>query len=92
MTIDELFEIIQNRQINTPKESYVASLLANRDRAIQKIGEEATEVVIAAKNESRTRQIEEITDLVFHTIVLLAALDLSPEDIYNELDKRRKTS
>lgn len=90
MTIDELFTVIKNRRGQKPEASYVASLLANRDRLIQKIGEEATEVVVAAKNNDKTRQIEEITDLLFHMIVLLASLDLRPNDIYEELEQRKK--
>jgi len=90
MTINEIYALIKNRQENTPEGSYVVSLLSDRDRLIQKIGEEATEVVIAAKNNNQQRRIEELTDLLFHSVVLWAALDVTPEDIYNELDKRKK--
>lgn len=90
MTIDELFILIQNRKITKPENSYVASLLTNKDRLIQKVGEEATEVVIAAKNENKKRQIEECTDLLFHSVVLWAALGLTPNDIYKELERRKK--
>ena len=92
MTIDKLFTIIESRKKTSLKDSYVASLLIDRDRLIQKIGEEATEVVIAAKNESKERQIEECTDLLFHSVVLWAALGLTPEDIYKELERRKKQS
>lgn len=90
MTIDSLYAVIKNRQENKPEGSYVASLIDNSDRLIQKIGEEATEVVIAAKNENRQRRIEELADLLFHSVVLWAALGITPEDIYGELDKRKK--
>lgn len=90
MTIDELFTIIKNRKKENSKDSYVATLLTDRDRLIQKIGEEATEVVVAAKNSDKSRQIEELADLLFHSIVLWAALDLTPENIYDELEKRKK--
>ncbi len=90
MTIDELFTLIKKRQENEPEASYVVSLLKNRDRLIQKVGEEATEVVIAAKNESKQRQVEEFTDLLFHSVILWTALGLTPKDIYDELDKRKK--
>lgn len=90
MTIDELFRVIQSRKDSPTTGSYVASLFANRDRLIQKVGEEATEVVIAAKNQNKERQIAELTDLLFHAVVLWAALGINPEDIYNELEKRKK--
>ncbi len=90
MTIDTLYAIIKNRTVNKPEGSYVASLVTNRDRLIQKIGEEATEVVIAAKNENRQRQIEELTDLLFHSVVLWAALGITPKDVYDELERRKK--
>ncbi len=89
MNIDALFTIIQNRQSEKPKGSYVAALLSDNDRLIQKIGEEATEVVIAAKNADRIRQIEELADLLFHMTVLITALGLTPEDIYDELERRK---
>lgn len=92
MTIDELFTIIKNRQDTKPERSYVAFLLTNRDRLIQKIGEEATEVVIAAKNENKQRQTEELADLLFHSVVLWAALGLTPSDIYAELERRNTQS
>ncbi len=66
MKLEKLYKIIIERKKNMLNGSYVASLLAgDKDRCIQKIGEEATEVIIAAKNNSKKRQIEEITDLFF---------------------------
>lgn len=90
MTIDELYAMIKKQQETNPEGSYVVSLLANRDRLIQKIGEEATEVVIAAKNTDRQRSIEEFTDLLFHSVVLWAALGVTPDDMYRELEKRKR--
>ena len=91
MTLEKLYKIIENRKKYMPIGSYVASLFADgEDRIIQKVGEEATEVVIAAKNEGRSRQIEEITDLFFHALVLMAQLNISPIDIVNELSRRNK--
>lgn len=90
MTINEIYEVIKNRQENNPEGSYVASLFSDRDRLIQKIGEEATEVVIAAKNKDKRRQVEELTDLLFHSVVLWVDLGVTPKDIYRELDRRKK--
>lgn len=91
MNLDDLYLIIKKRQMDISPDSYVASLLKNRDRLIQKIGEESTEVIIAAKNVNKVRQIEELTDLLFHMVVLMTALNLSPDDIYLELEKRKRT-
>lgn len=93
MTLEELYQIIEDRKKNMPKESYVASLFKRgRDRIIQKVGEEATEVVIAAKNESKQRLISEIADLWFHTIILLVSSGISIEDVLIELDNRNKSN
>lgn len=91
MTVEELYQIIVNRKRIMPKDSYVVSLLRNgNDRIIQKVGEEAVEVVIAAKNSSRKRLISEVADLWFHILILLAVKDISPEDILKELESRNK--
>lgn len=89
MTLEELFEIIKDRKLKMPEGSYTASLFRDGlDRIIQKVGEEATEVVIAAKNKDRKRIVSEVADLWFHLLVLLASLDLKPKDILKELDSR----
>ncbi|MDQ6672273.1 MAG: bifunctional phosphoribosyl-AMP cyclohydrolase/phosphoribosyl-ATP diphosphatase HisIE [Chloroflexota bacterium] len=86
-----LFETIKQRQAQSdPGSSYVARLLHEGvDRVAKKIGEEATEVVIAAKNADSAELAHEIADLWFHTYVLLAQQDLSPEDVWEELRGRR---
>lgn len=89
MTIEELYQIIEDRKKRMPKDSYVASLLkSGKDRVIQKVGEEAIEVVIAVKNNSKERVIEEIADLWFHSLVLLVSSDISIHEIMDELQKR----
>jgi phosphoribosyl-ATP pyrophosphohydrolase len=86
-----LFTMIRDRERRKPAGSYVAALLTGPiDRLIQKIGEESAEVIIAAKNESKTRQIEEFSDLFFHMSVLMVKLGIDQKDIFEELDKRRK--
>jgi phosphoribosyl-ATP pyrophosphohydrolase len=91
MTLDELYKVIQDRKKNMPEKSYVAALFSEgKDRIIQKVGEEATEVVIAAKNEDKKRIIEESTDLLFHLLVLLTASDINYSEIEEELEKRKK--
>jgi phosphoribosyl-ATP pyrophosphohydrolase len=90
MTLDELYQIILCRQQTIPADSYVAGLLrSGTDRVIQKVGEEAVEVVIAAKNNDRDQLISETADLLFHTLVMLADRDVSLNDIYEELASRK---
>ena len=87
-----LFETIKQRQLEgDPDSSYVARLLHEGvDRVARKIGEEATEVVIAAKNADRGELAHEIADLWFHTFVLLAQQGMAPEDVWVELRGRRR--
>jgi phosphoribosyl-ATP pyrophosphohydrolase/phosphoribosyl-AMP cyclohydrolase len=87
-----LFNTIeQRRQQAEPGSSYVARLLSEGvDRIGKKIGEEATEVVIAAKNADRAEVAHEIADLWFHTFILLAQQGMTPEDVWNELRSRRR--
>ncbi|HIE25558.1 MAG TPA: phosphoribosyl-ATP diphosphatase [Anaerolineales bacterium] len=89
--LNELFEIIEDRKANPTEKSYTASLFAEgEDRILQKVGEEATEVIIAAKGQGDQRTIEEIADLFYHTLVLLSAKGLKLRDIEDELRKRHK--
>lgn len=91
MTIEELYEVILDRKKNLPKGSYVASLFREGgDRIIQKVGEEATEVIIAAKNRNRKQIIAEMADLWFHCLILLAECEVKPKEVLSELEKRRK--
>ena len=87
--LTELAQTLENRKNAEPGSSYVASLYdKGLDEILKKIGEEATEVVIAAKSGEKTAIIHETADLWFHTLVMLAQQDLSPDDILSELDRR----
>jgi len=91
MTLEELYQIIEKRKQEKPENSYSSSLFnQGEDRIIQKVGEEATEVLIAAKNGNKKEIISEVADLWFHSVVLLAVFDLSPKDILDELESRKK--
>ena len=91
MMFEQLFQTIEDRKREKRADSYTAKLIAGGEDAIlQKIGEEAIEVIIAAKGQGNQRLIEEVSDLLYHTLVLLAAKDLTPEDIQAELDRRAK--
>jgi phosphoribosyl-ATP pyrophosphohydrolase len=87
-----LWDTIRQRQTQAdPDGSYVARLLSQGvDRIGKKVGEEATEVVIAAKNADRAELAHEVADLWFHTYVLLAQQGLSPADVWAELRRRRR--
>jgi len=88
-----LARTIESRKGADPKVSYVASLLAGGDDAIlKKIGEEATETVLAAKDSDPARITHEMADLWFHCLVMLARHGLSPDDVLAELERRHGTS
>lgn len=87
----ELFETVRRRLAERPEGSYIARLAERGiERIAQKVGEEATEVVIAGVTKNREALIAETADLWFHSFVLLAASGLSPEDVWNELAQRRR--
>ena len=89
--LKKLFEIIEDRKANPTEKSYTASLFAEgEDRILQKVGEEATEVIIAAKGQGDQRIIEEVSDLFYHTLVLLSAKGLKLSDVEDELRKRHQ--
>jgi phosphoribosyl-ATP pyrophosphohydrolase/phosphoribosyl-AMP cyclohydrolase len=91
VNIENLFEIIQSRKQNMPAGSYTTSLFKDGlPRIAQKVGEEGTEVVVAALAQDDQRLIEEIADLTFHTLVLLSARGLNPAQVAEELEKRHK--
>ena len=91
MSIQWLFDVIQSRKENPTEKSYTASLFAEGlPKIAQKVGEEGTEVVVAALAQEDQRLIEEVADLTYHTLVLLAARRLTPADVLAELEKRHK--
>ena len=91
MKIDELFGVICDRRDHPSEKSYTNRLLsAGEDEILKKIGEESVEVILAAKGQGETRLIEEIADLTYHTLVLLALKGLTPEDISAELERRHR--
>jgi len=89
--LTELFAIIEDRKANPTEKSYTAKLFSEgEDRILQKIGEEAVEVILAAKGQGNQRLIEETADLFYHTLVLLAAKNLSLADVEAELRSRHR--
>ena len=91
MSLQWLFDIIEDRKKNPSEKSYTTSLFGEGlPKIAQKVGEEGTEVVVAALVQDDQRLIEEVADLTYHTLVLLAARGLSPADVMAELEKRHK--
>ncbi len=91
--LQRLTETIEARKQASPDSSYVAKLLVRGEDAIlKKIGEEATEVVLAAKGGDNTHLVYETADLWFHCMVLLARRGLSAHDVLSELARREGVS
>lgn len=89
--IEKLYNLIEQRKKEMPEGSYTTSLFREgEDRIIQKVGEEAVEVVVAAKGKVKQRVIEEFADLLFHSLILLSYLGIKPKEILDELEKRKK--
>ncbi len=89
MILDDIYRVILERKKNPPEGSYVASLLSKgKDEILKKIGEEAVEVIIASKAGERRQIINELADLWFHCLVLMAEEGISHADIFAELQNR----
>jgi len=89
--LDHLYRVVRSRKRERPAGSYVVSLLEKGpNRILQKIGEEATELVLAGKDGDRREVILEMADLWFHCLVLLGALGVPPGEVLDELRRRRK--
>lgn len=87
--MQQLAEVLEQRKNAAPDSSYVASLYSKGlDAILKKVGEEATETVMAAKDGDKEKLIYETADLWFHTLVLLAHEGLGPDDVLNELARR----
>lgn len=91
MSIEWLYQVILDRQKNPPPESYTAHLLqAGLGRIAQKVGEEATETLVAALAEDDTRLVSEIADLTYHVLVLMAARGIPLQAVQAELERRHR--
>jgi phosphoribosyl-ATP pyrophosphohydrolase len=89
MSLQWLFEVIRTRQTGDSDQSYTRQLLEGGvARIAQKVGEEAVETVVAALSQDDRRLTEELADLTYHVLVLLAARGLTPADVQAELQRR----
>ncbi len=91
--VHEITDEIKNRRANPIEGSYTSYLFREGlDKILKKVGEETTEVVIGAKNRDKAEVTSELADLTYHTLVLMEELDVTVEDVKNELRKRRPKS
>ena len=92
-TLARLAAVIDARRGGDPDTSYVARLFdKGTDAILKKVGEEATEVVMAAKDGAHERVVAEVADLWFHTLLVLAQFGLKPADVLAELERREGLS
>lgn len=90
LPLERLMTTLRERNASRPEGSYSAYLFnEGRDKILKKVGEEATEVVVAAKNASHERLVSELADLVFHLSVLMVEAGLDWRDVEEELERRR---
>jgi len=91
--LERIAASIEERKSGDPKASYVAKLFAQgEDAMLKKIGEEATETVLAAKGGDRLQLVREVTDLWFHCMIVLARHGLGPADVLAEMHRREGIS
>jgi phosphoribosyl-ATP pyrophosphohydrolase len=92
-TLNRLADLLEQRKSADPQSSYVANLYAKgMDSILKKVGEEAIETILAAKNNDKQHLIYETADLWFHTLVMLAQAGLKPQDVLDELARREGLS
>ncbi len=86
-----LEQIIADRKANPQPDSYTNKLFQRgKNKIAQKVGEEATEVIVAALGQGRDEQIAELSDLFYHTLVLMAQLGVTLADVEAELERRHR--
>lgn len=90
--LDELFAVIEQRKETLPEDSYTASLFTHEkgeNAVLEKLGEETTELILAAKDDDETELAHEAADIVYHLLVLLSMKGMDIEDLRDELATRR---
>ncbi|MBS3956073.1 MAG: phosphoribosyl-ATP diphosphatase [Clostridiales bacterium] len=89
--LEELFAVLEQRKAEMPEGSYTSALLAGpQEKLLKKIGEEAAEVIIAARDRDTEQLRYEIGDLVYHLLVVMVREGVSPDELAAELASRRK--
>ena len=90
--LDELFAVVEDRKANLPEGSYTTSLFTHEkgeNAVLEKLGEETTELVLAAKDDDHEELVHESADIVYHLLVLLSMKDVDIDELRAELAKRR---
>ena len=90
--LDDLFAVIEDRKANLPEDSYTASLFTHEkgeNAVLEKLGEESTELLLAAKDDDHEEIAHESADIVYHLLVLLVMKDVDLADLRDELADRR---
>jgi phosphoribosyl-ATP pyrophosphohydrolase len=90
--LEELFAVIEDRKENLPEDSYTASLFTHEkgeNAVLEKLGEESTELLLAAKDDDHDEIAHEAADIVYHLLVLLSMKDMAVEDLLAALRERR---
>ena len=90
--VDELYEVIEDRRENPREDSYTSSLFEHKkgiNAPLEKLGEEATELTLAAKDDGKEELVHESADLIYHLFVVLAARGVELEELLEELEERR---
>jgi len=90
--LEELFAVIESRKVNLPEDSYTTRLFTHEkgeNYVLEKLGEEATEILLAAKDDDTEELAAESADFVYHLLVLLSMKGMEPEDLLAELRARR---
>jgi len=93
MILEELYNILMDRKVNPKEGSYTSSLLYHRkgvNKILEKLGEECIELILAVKNGNKRDVIYESADLIYHLLVLLVKLDIRLDEIWSELERRRR--
>jgi len=89
--VEQLYKVIQERKENPIEGSYTSYLFEEGlDKILKKVGEESAEVIISSKNSNNKETVGEISDLFYHTLVLMVAKGIKIEDIVAELETRRE--
>ncbi len=92
MILNEVYGVLLERKLNPKENSYTSHLLYHEkgiNKILEKIGEECTELILAAKDNRREEVIHETADLIYHILVLLVKLDIKLSEIWEEFERRR---
>jgi phosphoribosyl-ATP pyrophosphohydrolase len=93
MILEDVYEILVDRKKNPKSESYTSKLLYSEkglNAVLEKICEESVELILAAKDGEKDGIVQEMADLLYHLLVLCVKMDIRVEEVWNEMERRRK--